>query len=259
MEYKNLLLKKEGNISIISINRPKQYNSLNTDVIEELHLAVDHIKEDEDCHVLIISGEGSAFVAGADISEMKDMDVLEARAFAKKGLDLFRKIETMEKPSIAAVNGFALGGGCELAMACDIRIGSSKAKFGQPEVGLGITPGFGGTIRLPRLVGLGKAKELIFTGEIIKADEAMKIGLINHLVEPEDLMDKAMEIANKISKNAQLAVRYSKAAINKNYEVDIDTGIEIEKNLFALCFASLDQKEGMGAFIEKRKPEFKLK
>ena len=187
------------------------------------------------------------------------MNVLEAREFAKAGLDVFRKIESMEKPSIAAVNGFALGGGCELAMACDIRIASTKAKFGQPEVGLGITPGFGGTIRMPRIVGMAKAKELIFTGEIIKADEALKIGLANHLVEPEELMDKALEIANKISKNAQLAVRYSKTAINKNYEVDIDTAIEIEKDLFSLCFASEDQKEGMGAFIEKRKPEFKLK
>ncbi len=259
MEYKYLLIKKEGNISILSINRPDQYNPLSSGVIEELHSAIDSIKADDECHVLIITGEGSAFVAGADIGEMKDMDVTKAREFAKAGLSLFRKIESMEKPSIAAVNGFALGGGCELAMACDIRIGSSKAKFGQPEVGLGITPGFGGTIRLSRLVGIAKAKELIFTGEIIKADEAMKIGLINHLVEPDELMDKAMDMANKIAKNAQLAVRYSKAAINKNYEVDIDTGIEIEKNLFSLCFASQDQKEGMGAFLEKRKPEFKSK
>ena len=259
MDFEHLLIKKEGHISVLSINRPKQYNSLSTEVIKELGRAIDFIEADDECHVLIISGEGSAFVAGADISEMKDMDVLEAREFAKAGLEVFRKIESMEKPSIAAVNGFALGGGCELAMACDIRIGSTKAKFGQPEVGLGITPGFGGTIRLSRLVGLAKAKELIFTGEIIKADEAMRIGLVNHLVEAEELMDKAMEMANKISKNAQLAVRYSKAAINKNYEVDIDTAIGIEQDLFALCFASQDQKEGMGAFIEKRKPEFKEK
>lgn len=259
MEFKNLLIKKEGHTSILSINRPEHYNPLSSEVIKELHSAIDYIKADDDCHVLIITGEGKAFVAGADISEMKDMNVLEAREFAKAGLEVFRKIESMEKPSIAAVNGFALGGGCELAMACDIRIASTKAKFGQPEVGLGITPGFGGTIRLSRLVGLAKAKELIFTGEIIKADEAMKIGLVNHLVEGEDLINKAMEMASKISNNAQLAVRYSKVAINKNYEVDIDTAIEIEKDLFALCFASGDQKEGMGAFIEKRKPEFKEK
>jgi enoyl-CoA hydratase len=259
MNFENLLLKKEGHISILSINRPKQYNPLSSEVIKELSSAIDYIKCDDDCHVLIITGEGSAFVAGADIAEMKDMNVSQARTFAKAGLDVFRKIESMEKPSIAAVNGFALGGGCELSMACDIRIASTKAKFGQPEVGLGITPGFGGTIRLSRLVGIAKAKELIFTGEIIKADEALKIGLVNHLVEPDELMDKAMDMASKIAKNAQLAVRYSKAAINKNHEVDVDTAIEIEKDLFALCFASEDQKEGMGAFIEKRKPEFKEK
>lgn len=259
MDYKHLLIKKEGHISILSINRPKQYNSISKEVIEELHKAIDEIKADDQCHVLIIRGEGSAFVAGADVSEMRGMDPIESRLFAESGLDLFRKIESMEKPSIAAVNGFALGGGCELSMACDIRIGSTKAKFGQPEVGLGITPGFGGTIRLSRLVGIAKAKELIFTGEIIKADEAFKIGLINHLVEPDQLMEKAMDMANKIAKNAQLAVRYSKTAINKNFEVDIDTGMEIEKNLFALCFSSEDQKEGMGAFLEKRKAEFKQK
>ncbi len=259
MNFEHLLLKKEGHTSILSINRPKQYNPLSTEVIKDLSSAIDYIKNDEQCHVLIVTGEGSAFVAGADISQMKDMNVREAREFAKAGLDVFRKIESMEKPSIAAVNGFALGGGCELAMACDIRIASTKAKFGQPEVGLGITPGFGGTIRMSRIVGIAKAKELIFTGEIIKAEEALKIGLVNHLVEPEELMDKALDMANKISKNAQLAVRYSKVAINKNYKVDIDAAMEIEKDLFALCFASEDQKEGMGAFIEKRKPEFKLK
>ncbi|MDY0235877.1 MAG: short-chain-enoyl-CoA hydratase [Gudongella sp.] len=259
MDFEHLLIKKEGNISILSINRPKQYNPLSSEVLNELSDAIEYINTDDECHVLIVTGEGSAFVAGADISEMKDMNAAQARDFAKSGLDVFRKIELMEKPTIAAVNGFALGGGCELSMACDIRIASTKAKFGQPEVGLGITPGFGGTIRLSRLVGIAKAKELIFTGEIIKADEALRIGLVNQLVEPEELIDKAIDMAKKISKNAQLAVRYSKTAINKNYEVDVDTAIEIEKNLFALCFSSEDQKEGMGAFIEKRKPEFKLK
>jgi enoyl-CoA hydratase len=165
----------------------------------------------------------------------------------------------MEKPSIAAVNGFALGGGCELAMSCDIRIASSKAKFGQPEVNLGVTPGFGGTNRLARLVGPAKAKEMIFTGDVIDALEAEKLGLVNMVTEPESLMEKSMELAEKIASKGQLAVRYSKQAINRSFETDIETGMEIERNLFSLCFATEDQKEGMDAFLNKRKPEFKVK
>ncbi|WP_069650645.1 short-chain-enoyl-CoA hydratase [Caloranaerobacter ferrireducens] len=257
MEYENLLLKKEGNICILTINRPKALNALNSKVLEELSDAVDQIEKDKDICVVIITGEGKAFVAGADIVEMKDMTSEVARKFAEQGIEVFRKIELMEKVVIAAVNGFALGGGCELAMCCDIRIASEKAKFGQPEVGLGITPGFAGTQRLSRLVGIAKAKELIFTGDMIDANEAEKIGLVNKVTKHEELMNTAVEIAKKIASKGQIAVRYSKIAINRGFETDIETGMEIERNLFSLCFATDDQKEGMTAFIEKRKPKFK--
>lgn len=259
LEFKHLILDKEGNVGLLRINRPEAMNSLNREVLQELMQAVEEVKNDQDIYVLIITGEGKAFVAGADISEMSSMDSVQARSFAEAGLNALRNIEAMEKPVIAAVNGFALGGGCELAMACDIRLASSRAKFGQPEVGLGVTPGFGGTVRLSRLVGLAKAKELIYTGNIIKAEEAMQIGLVNMVTEPEDLLDSAMEMAKKIASNAQLAVRYSKQSINRSYETDVETGMEIERSLFGLCFATEDQKEGMKAFGEKRKPEFKVK
>lgn len=259
MTYENLLLKREGNIGILSINRPDELNALNGKLLEELDRAIDNISMDEEIYVLIITGEGRAFVAGADISEMKDKNSMEARDFAEKGLSVFRKIELMEKPVIAAINGFALGGGCELAMCCDVRIASDKAKFGQPEVGLGITPGFGGTQRLSRLVGIGIAKELIFTAKIIRSDEAMRIGLVNEVAPASELMDVALKLANDIASKGQLALRYAKSAINRGIETDIETGMEIEKDLFALCFATEDQKEAMTAFLEKRNAEYKLK
>ncbi|MCQ4925207.1 short-chain-enoyl-CoA hydratase [Tissierella carlieri] len=259
MSWSNLLFKKEGNIGILSINRPDALNALNSIVLDELNEAIDVINNDEDVHVIILTGEGRAFVAGADIGEMKNMNPIEARAFAEKGLSLFRKIELLEKPVIAAINGFALGGGCELSMSCDIRIASEKAKFGQPEVGLGITPGFAGTQRLSRLVGIGRAKELIFTCDIISAEEAYRIGLVNKVVPGQELMTSAIEMANKILSKSQLAIRYANAAINRGIETDLDTGMAIEKDLFGLCFATEDQKEGMGAFLEKRTPNYKLK
>jgi enoyl-CoA hydratase len=259
MVFEHLIFEKTGNVAVLSINRPDALNSLNSKVLDELSGALDMIAEDAEVHVLIVTGMGRSFVAGADIAEMKSLNPEGARAFAEKGLRAFRKMELLEKPTIAAVNGFALGGGCELSMACDIRIASSKAKFGQPEVGLGITPGFGGTNRLARLAGPAKAKELIFSGDIIDAHEAERIGLVNHVTEPDALMDKARELAEKIASKAQLAVRYSKSAINRSFEVDIETGMDIEKNLFGLCFATHDQKEGMDAFLGKRKPEFKTK
>lgn len=257
--FKKLLFEKRGNIGIIYINRPEAMNSLNSSLLDELNLLFDEIQKDEDIYVIILTGKGKAFVAGADIEEMKDKNPIDAKVFANKGLSLFRKIELMDKPVIAAVNGFALGGGCELAMCSDIRIASEKAKFGQPEVGLGITPGFGGTQRLPRLVGEAKAKELIFTCDIIKADEAYRIGLVNKVVTEDKLMESAIEMAEKISSKGQIAVRYSKAAINRGIQADIDTGMIIEEDLFSLCFLTEDQKEGMQAFLEKRKPEYKLK
>ncbi len=259
MNFSNLLLKKEGNICLLSINRPNALNALTTEVLKELKAAIEIVENDQDIFVLVITGEGKAFVAGADIVEMKDKNAEEARTFAKLGIEVFRKLELMEKPVIAAVNGFALGGGCELAMSCDIRIAGEKAKFGQPEVGLGITPGFAGTQRLSRLVGIAKAKELIFTADIINAQEAEKIGLVNKVVPQEELLDIAMEMAKKIASKGQIAVRYSKAAINRGIETDIETGMAIERDLFGLCFATEDQKEGMNAFVEKRNPEFKLK
>lgn len=259
MDFKHLILEKENSIATLRINRPDALNALNSEVLVELSQAVDLVDGDPDIHVLVLTGQGKSFVAGADIAEMKDLGPEEARAFASRGLSAFRKLEQMEKPVIAAVNGYALGGGCELAMSCDIRIASSKAKFGQPEVGLGITPGFGGTNRLSRLVGPGKAKELIYTGSVVDAKEAMRIGLVNTVAEPEELMVTAMKMAKKIAANGQLAVRYSKQAINRSLETDIDTGLEIERSLFGLCFSTEDQKEGMEAFGEKRKPEFKVK
>ena len=232
MEFKNILFSKEDKIAYVTMNREESLNALNTDTIKELDRVLDLIQEDDDIYLFILTGKGRAFVAGADILEMKDLNSEEARKFADLGQRVFRKIELMEKPSIAAVNGFALGGGCELSMACDIRIASNKAKFGQPETGLGVTPGFSGTNRLSRLVGLAKAKELIFTCDIIGADEALRLGLVNMVVDAEELLDKAKEMANKITSKGQFAIRYSKTAINRSFETDIETGNLIEKDLF---------------------------
>ncbi|WXR60843.1 short-chain-enoyl-CoA hydratase [Peptostreptococcaceae bacterium AGR-M142] len=257
MEFNYLKLSKEDKIAIITISRPKALNALNSDLLLELDKIVDLMENDNQVDVIILTGEGKSFVAGADIAQMKDLNFMEGKEFSKLGNKVFRKLELLEKPVIAAINGFALGGGCELAMACDIRYASKKAKFGQPEVGLGITPGFGGTQRLSRLVGLGKAKELIYTGKIIKADEAKEINLVEEVFEPEELMQKCMELAKSIANNAQIAIKATKEAINRGFETDIETGLSIEADLFGLCFASLDQKEGMDAFLNKRNPNFK--
>jgi len=259
MDFKNLTIAKEENVAVLTINRPKALNALNTELLNELDKAIDVLKEEDDVFVIIITGEGKAFVAGADIGEMRDMSPEEAREFAILGSRIFRKIELMDKVVIAAVNGFALGGGCELALCCDIILGGEKAKFGQPEVGLGICLGFAGTQRLPQLVGVKKAKELIFTGDIIDAEEAGRIGLVNHVISQDELMAKAIEMAKKIASKGQIAVRYAKVAINRGIGTDMDTGNAIETDLFALCFANEDQKEGMTAFLEKRKAVFKNK
>lgn len=257
MDYSNLSLTKDGNVAILAINRPNAMNALNTELLLELDMALENLNEDSEIFVIILTGEGKAFVAGADISEMKDKTPEAARSFGMLGSKIFRKLELMEKPIIAAVNGYALGGGCELAISCDIILAGEKAKFGQPEVGLGITPGFAGTQRLPRIIGIKKAKELIFTGGMIGAQEAEKIGLVNRVVPQEELMTTAMEMAKTIASKGQIAVRYAKAAINRGIETDMDTGNAIETDLFALCFANDDQKEGMTAFLGKRKAEFK--
>lgn len=259
MEYKNIVLQKEDKVAVLTISRPKALNALNSETLKELDLAIDEIAEDDKIYAVILTGEGKAFVAGADIAEMKDLDVMGGRKFGNLGNKVFRKLETLEKPIIAAVNGFALGGGCELSMACDIRIASSKAKFGQPEVGLGITPGFGGTQRLPRLVGLGMAKELIYTAKIINADEALRIGLVNKVVEPENLLSEAKALANTIAGQAPIAVSFCKAAINKGMQIDIDSALSYESEIFGECYATEDQKNGMTAFIEKTEKCFKNK
>jgi enoyl-CoA hydratase len=244
----------KNHVAVITIDRPEALNALNLDVLGELERAAIRAEGDEDVYVVVVTGAGRAFVAGADIAQMKDLSADSARAFGEYGNRVFSVIENLSKPSIAAVNGFALGGGCELAMACDIRIAGTKAKFGQPETSLGITPGFGGTQRLPRIVGASKAKELIFTAQNIGAEEALHIGLVSKVVPDEELMGAALELADKIAKNAQVAVRQSKAAINRGLQCDIETGTAFEAQAFGLCFATEDQKDAMTAFVNKEKP-----
>lgn len=249
-----ILTAKEGHVATITINRPKALNALSTQVLTELNAALDEVAADQDVYALVITGAGEkSFVAGADIAEMKDKSVEEAAVYGKFGNEVFRKIETFRCPVIAAVNGFALGGGCELAMSCDIRVASENAVFGQPEVGLGITPGFGGTQRLARLVGAGIAKEMIFTARNIKADRAAEIGLVNKVVAAEELMPTVMKMAAGIAKNAPIAVAYAKKAINNGLQTDIDAGLAIEVEEFSNCFASEDQTYGMTCFLEKVK------
>ena len=258
MEYDFLKIEKKGTITIMKVSAPKSLNALNSTILREIGEFVEAL--DENTRVLIITGDGDkAFVAGADISEMANLNEQQGYTFSQLGASVFRQIETLPIPVIAAVNGFALGGGCELAMACDIRIASNKAKFGQPEVGLGITPGFSGTYRLAKLVGQGYAKEMIFTGKAIRAEEALRIGLVNAVYEPEELMDKAIEMAEKMVANAPLAIRYAKECINESYDLCADDAIELEDKDFGRCFGTLDQKEGMAAFLEKRKPNFHAK
>ena len=259
MTYKTVKYEVNGHIAKITINRPEALNALNSEVLDELDILVEEIKKDKDLRCLIITGEGRSFVAGADIKEMSTLTPIEGKEFGAKGLSVFRKIESLPIPVIAQINGFALGGGCELAMSCDFRIASEKALFGQPEVGLGITPGFAGTQRLQRLVGPGFAKYLIYTANNIKADKAYEIGLVQEVVEADKLEERVNELANKIAGNAPIAVRASKEAINVGGQVDIDSAIKVEENLFALTFSSEDQKAGMEAFLNKGKAEFKNK
>ncbi|MBQ6234566.1 MAG: enoyl-CoA hydratase/isomerase family protein [Clostridia bacterium] len=252
----HILLEKKGNVAIATINRPKALNALNSEVLNDLNTLVDAVNADPEIRVLIITGSGEkAFVAGADIGEMSKLTKAEGEAFGKKGNDVFRKLETLPIPVIAAVNGYALGGGCELAMSCDIRICAETAVFGQPETGLGITPGFGGTQRLARLVGPGMAKQMIFSARNIKADEAYRIGLVNAVYPAEELVPAAEKLAETIAKNAPIAVRACKQAINEGLELTMDEAIVLEEKLFGGCFETEDQREGMGAFLEKRKHE----
>lgn len=256
MDYQNILCAVENGIATITINRPKALNALNLDTVTELKDAIEKIAVDKAVKVVVITGAGEkSFVAGADIKEMATKTPAEGREWGQFGQNVFTEIENMPQPVIAAINGFCLGGGCELSCACDIRYASENAKFGQPEVGLGITPGFGGTQRLARLVGLGMAKQLIYTAKNIKADEALRIGLVNAVYPLAELMPAAEKLAETIAKNAPIAVRACKKAINDGMQVDIDRAVTIEEGLFGSCFETADQKEGMGAFLEKRKHE----
>lgn len=254
-QYLNITI-KDG-IALVVFNRPEALNALNTAVLKELDSFLGTVAHDRSIQVVILTGEGKSFIAGADISEMAELDARGGMHFGAFGQKVFRKLETLSKPTIAAVNGFALGGGCELAMSCDIRVASEAAVFGQPEVGLGIIPGFSGTQRLPKLVGVAKAKELIMTGDKVKADEALKLGLVNHVVPAGELMEKAEGIARKIMKNAGVAVRLAKKAIDEGYGKDIETGNHLEAGYFGICFSTHDQKHGMEAFMKKEKPSFK--
>jgi enoyl-CoA hydratase len=246
---------QEGFVGVITINRPKALNALNSEVLKELNASLDAV-DLENTRALVLTGAGEkSFVAGADIAEMSTLTKAEGEAFGKIGNDVFRKIETFPIPVIAAVNGFALGGGCEIAMSCDIRLCSDTAIFGQPEVGLGITPGFGGTQRLARLIPVGKAKEIIYGAVNIKADEAYRLGLVNSVYPLEELLPAAKKLAAKIAKNAPIAVRACKQAINEGLDLDMDQAIVLEEKLFGSCFETEDQREGMQAFLEKRKVE----
>ncbi len=248
----------DGAVATITINRPKALNALNSQVLDDLNAVLDGVDINTvRCVILTGAGEKS-FVAGADIGEMSTLTKAEGEAFGKKGNDVFRKLETLPVPTIAAVNGFALGGGCEISMSCDIRICSDNALFGQPEVGLGITPGFGGTQRLARIVGVGIAKQLIYTARNIKADEAYRIGLVNAVYPQEELLPAAKKMAETIAKNAPIAVRNCKKAINDGLQVNIDDALVIEEKLFGDCFETEDQKAGMGNFLAPKEQKVKV-
>jgi enoyl-CoA hydratase len=251
--FKNIVLEIKEEVRIVKMNRPTAMNALNGETLDDLKRAFTHLGESDQVKVIIITGEGKAFVAGADIAEMKDMSPQQAAEFSKSGQGVFDLIARTGRPVIAAVNGFALGGGCELAMAWDIRIASDRAKLGQPEVNLGIIPGFAGTQRLSRLVGRAKAKELIFTADMVDAQTALSIGLVNQVVPAEKLMDVCMEMANKIASKGPVAVKLAKKVINDGIETCLEEGSAHETREFAQCFASGEAKEGMSAFLEKRK------
>ena len=257
--YETIKFEIKDSIAYVTINRPKAMNALNSQVLDELYEVYGEIYQNPDIRAVIMTGEGKAFVAGADIAEMSKFNAVGARDFAKKGHKVMNRIETIEKPVIAAINGFALGGGCELAMSCDIRIASTKAKCGQPEVGLGLRPGFGGNLRLSRLVGKGNAKWMIFSGEMIDAEAAYRIGLVQKVVEPEELMAEAEAIAAKIAKQAPIAVAVAMDVVNNGHDVDLKSGSAYEVNAFSLIFDSEDMKEGTSAFLEKRPPVWKNK
>jgi enoyl-CoA hydratase/carnithine racemase len=260
MTFENILLEKKNSIAYVTINRPKVLNALNMATMEELRAAFTDIKEDSAIRVAILTGSGEkAFVAGADIGELSKHDAVSGKEYTHRGQSVLDLIENLGKPVIAGINGFALGGGCELAMACTMRLASSNAKLGQPEVKLGIIPGYGGTQRLPRLVGKGIAMQLVLAGEMISAEEALRIGLVNEVTAPGDLIPRAEAIAAKIIANAPLAIQYAMEAVNRGLDLPLTDGLYLEATLFGVCCATEDKKEGTTAFLEKRAAQFKGK
>ena len=260
MAYENVTVERKDHLMVVTVNRPKVLNALNRKTIEELIEVMEEFREDDHTRVMILTGAGEkSFVAGADISELRKLDPLTAQVTARFGQRLTRLMESVGKPIIAAVNGFALGGGCELAMACTIRVASENAKFGQPEVKLGLIPGYGGTQRLPRLVGCGRALELILAGNPISAEDALRIGLVNRVVPKENLMEEVETLAGAIASVGPAAVRLAMEAVYGGYGLTLDDGLDREADLFGLVYATEDAAEGLAAFLEKRKAEFKGK
>jgi enoyl-CoA hydratase len=259
MSYENILFEvKDDGVALLTVNRPKALNALNPQTLDEIDRAIDEVEQNDKIKVLVITGAGDkAFIAGADITEFPKMNALQAYKFAEKGQNVFFRLEQLPKPVIACVNGFALGGGCELAMSCDFIYASEKAKFGQPEINLGIIPGFGGTQRLARLVGRAKAKELCMTGEMISAEEAKNIGLVAKIFPAESLLDETLKIASALAQKSQIAIRAIKRVIDEGIGSDLRTACQLEVNAFALTFVSEDAREGVQAFLEKRKASFK--
>ena len=259
LAFENILLDQpEPGIHVLTINRPKVLNALNGDTVRELGQAIDQLAADSNVRTLLVTGAGErSFVAGADISQMRDYTPLDARQWAQSAMAVFRRLELLPFPVVAVVNGYALGGGCELAMSCDFILAGERAIFGQPEVNLGVTPGFGGTQRLCRLVGRAMALELVVTGRQIDAQEAQRIGLVNHVYPDGELMERALETARLIASKGPTAVGLAKEAIQRGQDLDLDNACLLESEVFALCFASEEQSEGMAAFVERRKPQFK--
>jgi enoyl-CoA hydratase len=258
MTYKNILIDSQEGITTITFNRPKAMNALNGELLEELSTALEDISGDESVRVLVLTGAGEkAFVAGADISELATFNSLQAKYFSQKGHEVMNKIGALAIPAIAAVNGYALGGGCEMALACDFIYASNTAAFGLPEITLGLIPGFGGSQRLARAIGAAQTKELVYTGKMIKAEEAKAMGLVNQVFDAASLMEETMKTARAIAMKGKVSLRAAKQAISNGLNTDLATGLSIEQDAFALCMASEDAKEGTGAFLEKRKPVFK--
>ena len=258
MDYSNIIFTIDSDIATITFNRPKALNALNNDLLSEFNDALDEIMRNESIRVLILTGSGDkSFIAGADITELATFNTLQAKVFAQTGHNIINRLPELPIPVIAAVNGYALGGGSEMALACDFIYASTKAMFGLPEITLGLIPGFGGTQRLPRLIGRNRAKEMIFTGKMISAEEAEKIGLVNRICSPESLLENVLKTARSISAKGRVALRAAKQTVNAGIETDLSTGCRIEIDAFALCMASEDAKEGTQAFLEKRPPQFK--